>query len=124
MDVSQLLDGGEELQWFDIIGSQPLARIQIKLLRPREFDTIINQSKRFGGRRAEIEIDDHGMIELLDKIVVDWSDIKDGEDEFSCNRDNKIKLDENWMLFRKTWRDIMMDHLEGHIMKNKAEVGN
>ena len=64
------------------------------------------------------------MIELLDKIVVDWSDIKDGEDEFSCNRDNKIKLDENWMLFRKTWRDIMMDHLEGHIMKNKAEVGN
>ena len=125
MDVSQLLNGGEDLQWFDLVGTQPLARIQLKFLKPKEFDDIINQSKRFGSRRAtEFDLDDRAMEELLDQMVVDWDNIKNGEEELPCTKENKLKLDQNWMLFRKTWRDIMMDHLEGRIMQNQAEVGN
>ena len=116
MDVSTYFNGGEETQWFPIGTTD--AELQIYFMKPKEFDRILNNSKR-GGRSLGVDVDENTMKDILDKMVVGWKNITDGVDDkgesvdLPCTKINKIKCDQHWMKFRKTWRDLFLDYVEG-----------
>jgi len=128
MDISKLLeDGNDNAQWYKIEGTD--AKVKIRKLKPKEIDAISEKCtfKKMGRRGQVIEKLDNGryMKELLDGSVMEWKkiDLADGQ-ALACNRENKIKLDENWMEFRTLWSSIVLGNEEAEAYLLEEERKN
>lgn len=126
LDIGKFLNGNPEAKWYHVPGF-PNAEIQIRNIKPARRREILKactrQRMRRGSMITETDDDRLGRL-LLEECVIDWKGIEYGDDEFLCNKENKILLDDNWAEFNTLWNAVLGNLTGLDEAMAEAELGN
>lgn len=126
IDIGQFLNGGPEAKWYRVPG-YPKAEVQICNIKPSRRRDILKSCTRQRMRRGVLvtETDDDRLGRLLlEECVVGWKGIEHGGNDFPCNKENKILLDDHWAEFNTLWNAVLGNLTGLDEAMAEAELGN
>lgn len=124
-DVSILANGQAEGDWYVVPGSK--VKVRIRPIKPRILKDLRKKwtKTRMRGSKAVEEVNEPAFHnDLLDEIVAEWKNIKKGEEEFPCTRENKIFLDGEWHAFTTLWQAVFAREARVDESIQEAELKN